>query len=46
VSKFEVSETQFDMTVIRDKIASKTHLEIKNYCFKHIFEILIKFPIL
>jgi len=44
VLKFEMSETQFERTA-RDKIACKTHLESKNDCFKHIFEILIKFPI-
>jgi len=44
VSKLELSETQFEKTV-RDKIACKTHLESKNDSFKHIFGILIKFPI-
>jgi len=42
VSKFELLETQFEKTV-KDKIACKTHLRIENYCFKHIFGILIKF---
>jgi len=44
VSKFELTETQFERTV-RDKIACKTQLERENGCFKHIFGILIKFPI-
>jgi len=44
VSKFELPETQFERTV-RDKIDYKTHLEYENDCFKHTFEILIKFPI-
>jgi len=44
-SKFELSETQFIGTV-RNKIAYKVHLEQENDCFKHIFGILIKFPIL
>jgi len=44
VSKFEQSETQFEKTV-RDKITLKTHWEWENDCFKHIFGILIKFPI-
>jgi len=29
----------------REKIACKTHLKSENYCFKHIFGILFKFPI-
>jgi len=41
VSKLELSETQFEST-FRDKIACKTHLELENYRFKHIFGILIK----
>jgi len=44
VSKFELPKTQFVRTV-RDKIACKTHLDLDNDCFKHIFRILIKFPI-
>jgi len=44
VSKFEQPETQFERTV-RKKIACKTHLEQEKDCFKHIFEILIKFSI-
>jgi len=44
VSKFELLKTQFEMTV-RDKITCKTNLEWKNYSFKHIFGIRIKFPI-
>jgi len=44
VSKFELTETQFERTV-KDKIACKTHLERENGCFKHIFEIPNKFPI-
>jgi len=44
VIKFELPETQFEKTV-RDKIDSKTHLEWENYCFKHVFGFLIKFPI-
>jgi len=44
VSKFEMSETQFERTP-RDKIACKTHLELKNDGFKPIFGILVKFPI-
>jgi len=43
VSKFKLTETQFEMTV-RDKIACKTHFEWENDCFKLIFEIPIKFP--
>jgi len=43
MSKFELTESLFEKTV-RDRIASKTHLECENYCFKHIFGILIKFP--
>jgi len=30
---------------VRDKIAYKTHWEWKKYSFKHIFRILIEFPI-
>jgi len=44
VLKFDLPETQFESTV-KDKMACKTHLEYENYCFKHIFGILIKFPI-
>jgi len=44
VSKFDLTETQFERTV-RDKIAFKTYLEWENACFKHIFWIFIKFPI-
>jgi len=44
VSNFELAETQFERTV-RDKIDCKIHLEWENDGFKHIFEILIKFPI-
>jgi len=44
MSKFNLPETQFESTV-KDKIACKTHLEYENYWFKHIFGILIKFPI-
>jgi len=44
VSKFELPEAQFERT-IRDKVACKTHLKWENYCFKHNFGILIKFPI-
>jgi len=44
VSKFKLTETQFERTV-RGKIACKTHLEWENYCFNHIFGILIKLPI-
>jgi len=44
VSKFNLTETQFERTV-SDKMTSKTHLEWENDSFKHIFEILIKFPI-
>jgi len=44
VSKFELSETQFQKTV-RNKIVCKTDLEWENDSFKHIFGILIKFPI-
>jgi len=44
VSKFELTEPQFVETV-RYKIASKTHLEWESCWFKHIFGILIKFPI-
>jgi len=43
MSKFELIETQFETTV-REEIACKNHLEWENYCFKHIFGILIKFP--
>jgi len=39
-----MSETQFERTA-REKMGCKTHLEPKNDCFKHIFGILIKFPI-
>jgi len=42
--KFELPETQFQNTV-RNKIACQTHLEWENDSFKHIFGILIKFPI-
>jgi len=44
VSKFELSNTQFERTV-KDQIACKTHLKCENDSFKHIFGILIKFPI-
>jgi len=44
VSKFELSERQYKETV-RDKIAYKVHLQRENDSFKHIFGILIKFPI-
>jgi len=44
VSKFAKPETQFEMTV-KYKIACKTHLELENKRFKHIFKILIKFPV-
>jgi len=44
VSKFDLPETQFESTV-KKKIVCKTHFEWENYCFKHIFGILIKFPI-
>jgi len=44
VSKIELTETQFERTD-RDKITCKTHLELLNYDFIHIFEILVKFPI-
>jgi len=44
VSKYKLSERRFEKTV-RDKIACKTHLELENDNFKHIFEILNKFPI-
>jgi len=44
VSKFDLSETQFERTV-NDKIACKTQLGSENDCFKHIFGILYKFPI-
>jgi len=44
VSKFELPEAQFERTV-KEKIDCKTYFELKNYFFKHIFEILIKFPI-
>jgi len=44
VSKFELPEIQFERTVT-DKIARKTHLDWENHRFKHIFGILIKFPI-
>jgi len=42
MSKFELPETQFER-VVKNKITCKTHLEWENYCFKHIFEILINF---
>jgi len=42
--KFEPPETQFSRTVTH-KIACKAYLECKNDSFKHIFGILIKFPI-
>jgi len=38
------SVSKFERTV-REKIVCKTHLEWENYYFKHIFRILIKFPI-
>jgi len=41
---YKLSETQFEKTV-KDKIACQTHLEKKNYSFKHIFGIIIEFPI-
>jgi len=44
MSKFQITETQFERT-LRYKIAGKIHLELENDRFKHIFEILIKFPI-
>jgi len=44
VSKFELAERQFERTV-KDKIECKTHLEWESDSFKHIFGILIKFPI-
>jgi len=44
VSKFELPETQFVMTVM-DKITCQTHLEWKNYSFQYIFGTLIKIPI-
>jgi len=44
MSKFELPKMQWERTV-RDKISCQTHLEWENDCFKHIFEILIKFPI-
>jgi len=44
VSKFELPKIQFVGTV-SDKVACKTHLERENDGFKHIFGILIKFPI-
>jgi len=44
VLKFEPPKTLFERTV-RDKIVYKTYLESENECFKHIFGILIKFPI-
>jgi len=43
-SKFKLPETQFERTV-KYKIAYKTYLEWENDSFKHIFGILIKFPI-
>jgi len=45
VSKFELPERQFERTV-KDKIACKIHLEWENDSFKHIFGILIKFPMI
>jgi len=44
VSNYKLQETQFKRTV-RDKIACKTHLELENVSFKHIFGNLNKFPI-
>jgi len=44
VGKFELPKKQFSITV-REKIACKTHFELENNSFKHIFGILIKFPI-
>jgi len=44
VYKFELPKRRFSRTV-KAKIACKTHLEYENDYFKHIFEILIKFPI-
>jgi len=44
VSEFELPETQWERT-FRDKIACQIHLEQENYSFKHIFGILIEFPI-
>jgi len=44
VSKFELSETEFEETVM-DKIDCKTHLESQNDSFKNIFGILITFAI-
>jgi len=44
VSKYELTKTQFERT-LRNKIVCKTHLEGENDSFKHIFEIVIKFPI-
>jgi len=44
MSKFELLEEQFERRV-RDKMACKTHLEWENDSFKHIFGILVKFPI-
>jgi len=42
--KVELPKTQFQR-IVKNKIAGKTHLELENDCFKHIFGILIKFPI-
>jgi len=44
VSKYELPETQFERTV-RGKLGCKTHLQSENNYFKHIFGIVIKFPI-
>jgi len=44
VSKFELPVALFERTV-SEKIACKIHLEWENYCFKHIFGNLTKFPI-
>jgi len=44
VSKFEITETQFERTV-KNKIGCETNFEYENYCFKHIFGIFIKFSI-
>jgi len=42
VSKFELSETQFEKTA-RNEIACKTHLEWENDCYKHILGSLLNF---
>jgi len=42
---FQSVEIWTRFRTVRDKIAGKTHLELENYCFKHIFEIPNKFPI-